>query len=54
MFGLFKKKSEAEQLQDKYRKLMEEAHRLSTIDRSASDQKHAEANEVMKQIDELS
>lgn len=53
MFGLFKKKSEVEKLQQKYKKLMEEAHRLSTTNRSASDDKSFEANEVLKEIDRL-
>ena len=54
MFGLFKKKSKKEILQQKYRKLMEEAHKLSTIDRQASDLKVAEAEEVMKELESLS
>lgn len=53
MFGLFKKKSQKEKLQDKYAKLMAEAHQLSTTNRSLSDEKVAEAEEVMKQIDAL-
>ncbi|TRO64564.1 Lacal_2735 family protein [Christiangramia sabulilitoris] len=53
MFGLFKKKSEVEKLQLKYKKLLEEAHRLSTSNRSASDQKMFEANELLKEIDQL-
>jgi hypothetical protein len=54
MFGLFKKKSQKEILQEKYRKLMEEAHKLSTVDRKASDMKAAEAEEVMKELESLS
>lgn len=53
MFGLFKKKSEVEKLEIKYKNLLEEAHRLSTSDRSLSDDKTFEANEVLKQIDKL-
>ncbi|MCH4822412.1 Lacal_2735 family protein [Gramella lutea] len=53
MFGLFKKKSEIEKLEIKYRKLLEEAHRLSTSNRSLSDEKSYEANEVLKEIDKL-
>ena len=53
MFGLFKKKSELEKLQESYQKLMSEAHRLSTINRSESDQKHQEANEILKKIEQL-
>ena len=53
MFGLFGKKSEKEKLQDKYAKLMAEAHKLSTTNRKQSDEKVAEAEEVMKKIDAL-
>ena len=53
MFGLFKKKSEEEKLQDKYKKLMAEAHSLSQRDRRAGDQKMADAEEVMNQIEAL-
>ena len=53
MFGLFKKKSELEQLSDAYKKLLAEAHRLSTIDRAASDKKAAEAELIAKKIDAL-
>ena len=53
MFGLFKKKSEEEKLQDKYKKLMAEAHSLSQRDRRAGDQKMADAEEVMKEIEAL-
>lgn len=50
---LFKRKSEKERLQDKYAKLMAEAHKLSTANRKLSDEKVAEAEEVMKKIDTL-
>lgn len=53
MFGLFKKKSEAEQLQKKYEKLMEEAYRLSTSNRKLSDEKTYEASLVMAEIEKL-
>lgn len=53
MFGLFKSKSELEKLQLKYEKLMKEWHRLSTINRSKSDQIYAEAQEVMNKIEAL-
>ena len=54
MFGLFKKKSPVEKLNKKYQDLMAESHRLSTSDRTASDAKFAEAQEILRQIDELS
>lgn len=53
MFGLFKKKSEREKLVDKYNKLMKEAFELSKVNRTASDQKYAEADAIQKQMDSL-
>lgn len=53
MFGLFKKKSEKEKLQEQYKKLIEEAYKLSHSDRAASDRKTAEADEILQKIDKL-
>lgn len=53
MFGLFKKKTELEKLQDKYKSLMKEWHALSTINRTESDKKYAEAEDIAKQIEAL-
>ena len=53
MFGLFKKKSEVEKLQDKYKKLMEDAYKLQSINRSDSDQKYLEADNLLKEIEAL-
>jgi hypothetical protein len=53
MFGLFKKKSEADKLQEEYAKLMKEAFVLSKSDRKKSDAKTAEAEEILKKIDAL-
>ncbi len=53
MFGLFKKKSEIEKLNLKYKQLLEEAHRLSTSNRKLSDDKMHEANEILKQINKI-
>ena len=53
MFGLFKKKSELEKHQDLYKKLMEEAYKLQSINRKESDQKYAEADLILKKIDAL-
>ncbi|MGB5820186.1 MAG: Lacal_2735 family protein [Saonia sp.] len=53
MFGLFKKKSEKDVLQQQYQNLMKEAHRLSKTNRKLSDDKVYEAEEVMKQIEKL-
>lgn len=54
MFGLFKKKSEKEKLQEQYAKLLKEAHSLSTSNRRLSDQKTYEAEELMKLLEKLS
>ena len=53
MFGIFKKKSAIEKLQDRYKKLMSEWHELSTTNRSASDLKYAEAQKLLDEIDLL-
>ncbi|MCH2195525.1 Lacal_2735 family protein [Kordia sp.] len=53
MFGLFKKKSEKDKLYEKYQKLTQEAFNLSTSNRKLSDQKTAEAEAIMKQIEAL-
>ncbi len=54
MFGIFKKKTEVERLQSKYEALLKEAFELSKINRSKSDQKTFEADEIYKQIETLS
>ena len=51
MFGLFKKKSKLELLQNKYESLMKESFVLSKSNRAASDSKVVEAEEVMRQIE---
>jgi hypothetical protein len=53
MFGLFKKKSEKEQLNEAYKKLLEKAHKMSHSDRTASDKLMAEAEVIAKKIDLL-
>lgn len=53
MFGLFKKKTEVEKLQEKYKKLMEDAYKLQSINRSDSDQKYVEADNLLKKIESL-
>lgn len=53
MFGLFKKKSATEKLEKQYKALMEDAFKLSKTDRTQSDLKHQEADEIMKKIEEL-
>lgn len=53
MFGLFKKKTPLQQLEEKYAKLQKEAFELSKSNRMQSDLKYAEAQEVLKEIDAL-
>ena len=53
MFGLFKKKSEKEVLNNKYKKILEEAYKLSTSNRKESDSKYAEADKILKKIESL-
>lgn len=50
---LFKRKSTVEKLFDKYEKLMKEAHVLSTQNRKASDEKYAQANAILQEIDKF-
>lgn len=52
-FDLFKPKNEKARLHKVYRQLLEESFRLSTKDRKASDLKRAEAEAVLKRIEEL-
>ena len=53
MFGLFKKKSKKDILLANYKKLNEEAYKLSHHDRKASDKKLKEANDILEQINAL-
>ena len=53
MFGLFKKKTKLELLQEQHAKLFKEAFDLSKINRKASDQKTAQADEVAKKMEAL-
>tara|TARA_B100001094_G_C18130517_1_gene771963 strand:- start:21 stop:200 length:180 start_codon:yes stop_codon:yes gene_type:complete len=53
MFELFKKKTEIEKLEIKYKSLLKESYDLSKISRSKSDKKTFEAEEVSKQIEIL-
>ncbi|WP_299056544.1 Lacal_2735 family protein [uncultured Polaribacter sp.] len=53
MFGLFKKKSELEKLQLSYKKIMEEAFKLQSVNRTESDKKYLEADNILKKIDAL-
>lgn len=51
--GLFSKKSKKDKLYDKYNKLMEQSHKASTSNRKKADELYAEAEAIMKQIDDL-
>jgi hypothetical protein len=53
MLGIFRKKSKLDVLQKEYEKLMSEWHKLSSIDRSKSDEKYAEAQKILMQIEVL-
>ena len=53
MFGLFKKKSEKQTLEEAYQKLTKESFDLSKTNRKASDQKAYEAEQVMKKLESL-
>lgn len=53
MFGLFKKKTEADKLQDKFNSLMKDWHTLSSTNRAESDRKYSEAQEISAQLEAL-
>ena len=52
MFG-FLKKDKKKSLQKKYEKLMQESFELSKTDRAASDQRRADAEAALKEIESL-
>lgn len=49
----FFKKDPRKKLARQYEKLMQEAYELSTVNRRLSDEKYAEADEVIKKIEAL-
>lgn len=51
--GWFSGKSEKEKLQKQYKKLIDEAYKLSHTNRKASDIKTAEADALMQKIETL-
>jgi len=53
MLNLFKRKTPREKLEAEYRRLLAEAHRLSTVNRAASDVKRAEAEAILEQMERL-
>jgi len=50
---LFKRKTEAEKLSDKYDLLMKEAYKLSKINRTESDKKYLEADKVLSELNQV-
>lgn len=50
---MFWKKSPSDKLKKKYEALLKEAFELSSVNRKLSDQKTAEAEEVLKEIQAL-
>ncbi len=53
MFSFLRPKPRLKKLQDQYRRLLEESHRLSTHDRRRSDEVAARAAEVLVEIERL-
>ena len=53
MFNIFKRKTEKEKLENKYRIYLKEAFKLSKTNRSASDAKIVEANKILELIEKL-
>ena len=53
MFGLFKKKSKREKLQEKYEKLLKQSYDLSKTNRKESDKKAYEADLVAREMEGL-
>ena len=53
MFGIFKRKTEKEKLLVRYKKVKDEAYRLSKVDRRKSDEKEKEANDILDAIDKI-
>jgi len=49
--NLFKRKSKREKLEIKYRNKLEEAYKMSTVNRSKSDELTYEAEQILKQIE---
>lgn len=53
MFGLFKKKTKKEILQSKYEELMKDYYELSKVNRKLSDEKFAEAQKILAEIEAI-
>jgi len=53
MFGLFKKKSERDKLEEQHDALIKKSYELSHTNRAESDKVQAQAQEVLKKIEAL-
>ncbi len=53
MMGLFRRKSKREKLEDKYEKLLKQAHQMSTVNRTKSDELMAQAEEINKELAQM-
>jgi len=53
MFKLFKKKTEREKILNEYNQLIKEAYELSKVNRLESNLKTAEAEQLLKKLEEL-
>ncbi len=53
MFNFFKKKTKMQKLEDKYKRLTEEAYNLSKYNRAKSDAKTVEASRVLSEIEKI-
>ncbi len=53
MFNIFKRKTKAEKLQQKYNKLMKMYFNLSKTNRKEAEKYYVEAEEIMKKINSL-
>ncbi|MGY6650179.1 Lacal_2735 family protein [Wenyingzhuangia sp. IMCC45574] len=53
MFSLFKKKSPLEKLEKEHKKILKEAFELSSVNRTKSDEKMYEAEQIATKLQEL-
>jgi len=53
MLNLFNRKTPIQKLEEAYKKCIKEAYTLSTSNRKASDEKTAESNSILEQIETL-
>lgn len=53
MFGIFKKKTALQKLEEQYKKKMKEGYDLQSINRKDSDQKYLEAQQILEKIEAL-